>query len=136
MISAQGWKFYVAIFSLLGLAFFPQKANAAIVTWDGGGGVDTNWSTGINWSTNSPPTTADVATFDNTSDNDAIINSAIDVLGIDVNAGLTSAYHLHLFALGLLKMKKGKSENLCTHCSNRYFHGFCTDFSFGALRPF
>jgi hypothetical protein len=64
-------------------------ANAAVVTWDGGGGIDTNWSTGANWSTDSVPGVDDIATFDNTSDNNSKIDAGFagSIGGIDINSG-------------------------------------------------
>jgi hypothetical protein len=79
---------------LLGVA--PQPVDAAIVTWDGGGddgtcsgaGTGDNWSCGLNWSTDSVPTAADVATFSSTAD--AVdIDSAVSVLGVNITSGFT-----------------------------------------------
>lgn len=65
-----------------------QIASDAVVTWDGGGGADTNWNTAANWSSDNLCTAADeVCTFDNTSDNNATINLSITVQGIDINSG-------------------------------------------------
>ncbi len=79
----------IALFVLLAAFWSANQAHAAVVTWDGGGGVDTNWSTGLNWSTDSPPGASDVATFDNTSDNDSTIDASFagSVAGIDINSG-------------------------------------------------
>lgn len=68
---------------------------SAVVSWDGGGtdelcggaGTANNWSCGYNWGGDVAPTSADIATFDNTSDKDATIDSAINVAGIDINSG-------------------------------------------------
>ena len=82
----------------LSLIYAPQKAHAAVVTWDGegtdptcgGGAGDGNkWSCGLNWTGDNPPGNTDVATFDNTSTKNATIDSNIDVQGIDINAGYT-----------------------------------------------
>ena len=60
---------------------------AAIITWDGGGG-DNNWDTCANWdNADTCPGTADVATFNGTSSKAATINVAVDVAGIDIQAG-------------------------------------------------
>ncbi len=86
------------VFFLLIIIFFgiPKYARAATVTWDGGGsdgtcgggvGDGNKWSCGANWSTNSIPTSSDVATFDGTSTKSATIDSSINVLGIDINTG-------------------------------------------------
>lgn len=85
-----GLAFVVAagVFVLCGLAL-PSAAEAAVITWDGGGGADTNWNTAANWSGDTIPGTADIATFDGTSTNNATINVNVDVAGIDINAGYT-----------------------------------------------
>lgn len=81
------------IFFLLiafGAAFVIYKTNApaqaASITWDGGGGTN-DWSEGANWVGDVAPGVSDIAVFDGTSTKDATIDSAIDVAGIDVNAG-------------------------------------------------
>ncbi len=65
---------------LLGLA---GSAQAAIVTWDGGG-ADNNWNTVANWVGDVAPGTADVATFDATSVKNATVNANISVAGINL----------------------------------------------------
>jgi fibronectin-binding autotransporter adhesin len=76
------------------LLCFSKLTWAATVTWDGegdtgtcGAGNENDWSCAENWSGDSVPTTSDVATFDNTSDDNCTIDSAISVLGIDINSG-------------------------------------------------
>src|SRR3990167_4913425 len=70
-----------------------QPAYAVVRTWDGGGGVDTNWGTCANWSDNTCPTSSDVATFDATSTNNVIIATTLTgstaPAGIDINTGYT-----------------------------------------------
>lgn len=66
---------FSAIF-IAGLLFFaPQKAHAAVRTWDGGGG-DNNWSTAANWSDDTIPTGADTARFDATSVKNATVDAS------------------------------------------------------------
>ncbi len=60
-----------------------------VITWDGGGGADTNWNTATNWSGDAVPGTSDIATFDATSTNNVTINVNISVAGIDINTGYT-----------------------------------------------
>ncbi|MFA6027570.1 MAG: Calx-beta domain-containing protein [Patescibacteria group bacterium] len=69
--------------------WFTKEALADSHTWDGGGGVDTNWSNCDNWVGNSCPTSTDIAVFDGTSDNNAVINAAFGsaIGGIDINTG-------------------------------------------------
>ncbi len=68
-------------------------AQAAVRTWDGGGGADTNWGTCANWSGDTCPTSADIATFDGTSTNNVTIATTLTgstaPAGIDINAGYT-----------------------------------------------
>ncbi len=53
------------VFGALALsAVLPIAAQAAVVTWDGGGG-DTSWINGANWSNNAVPTNADQVTIGN-----------------------------------------------------------------------
>lgn len=63
-----------------------QPAQAANITWDGGGATN-NWNEGANWSTNAVPGSADVAIFDGTSTKNLTINTAVNVQGIDINTG-------------------------------------------------
>ena len=71
---------------------------AAVRTWDGGGtdgtcggnaGDGNKWSCAANWSSDTIPGSSDVATFDNTSDKDATIDSSFggSVAGVDINSG-------------------------------------------------
>ena len=55
--------------------------------WVGLGG-DANWTTPANWSTNSVPTVADTAVFDNTclANCDPTINAAISIGGLNIKA--------------------------------------------------
>ncbi len=75
-------------FLFLGFGFFlPQDVFAAAKTWDGGGGVDTNWSTCSNWDLNICPLSTDTVTFDVT----AVTNSTIDASATGIVAGMTIA---------------------------------------------
>ncbi|MCK5013631.1 MAG: hypothetical protein KAS66_07415, partial [Candidatus Omnitrophica bacterium] len=60
-------------------------------TWDGEGGVDTDWSTAVNWTGDTVPGVSDFAVFDNTSDNNCVIDGNISILGIDINSGYDGA---------------------------------------------
>ncbi|MCK5178485.1 MAG: DUF2341 domain-containing protein, partial [Candidatus Omnitrophica bacterium] len=71
------------------MGFEDEEGNT--VTWDGGGGGDTDWSTPANWTNNTVPTAGDIAVFDNTSDNNCVIDAEIAVGGIDINAGYDGA---------------------------------------------
>lgn len=66
-------------------------ANAAVITWDNGGG-DSNWSTCDNWVGDACPGSSDVATFDGTSNTVSTIDAGFagSVQGLDLNAGYTS----------------------------------------------
>ncbi|MBI1934262.1 hypothetical protein HYS30_01215, partial [Candidatus Peregrinibacteria bacterium] len=64
-------------------------AQAASVTWDGGGGVDTNWNTCANWSADTCPTSSDTVVFDATSTNNATINTNVTVAGVSIYATYT-----------------------------------------------
>ncbi|MDP3970129.1 MAG: carboxypeptidase regulatory-like domain-containing protein [bacterium] len=86
------------IFLVVLFVFFAQPTMAAIVTWDGGGTDGTcgggpsdgnKGSCGLNWSTDSVPTSADVITFDATSTKDINFDGATNVLGVDINTGYT-----------------------------------------------
>ena len=61
---------------------------AATVTW-GGGGSDNKWSNPVNWSGNTVPGTADVATFNATSTKVCTIDTAVNVAGLSIAAGYT-----------------------------------------------
>jgi len=56
--------FFVLIFALLFNIIFVNKAYAATSTWDGGGGIDTDWSTPTNWSDDAVPGVDDDVFFD------------------------------------------------------------------------
>lgn len=78
-------------------AYSVQSVQAATITWDGGGtdgtcgggaGDGNKWSCGANWSTDTVPTTSDVATFNATSTKNATINSATTNVGsINIASG-------------------------------------------------
>jgi hypothetical protein len=54
--------------------------------WDGGG-VGSNWSTAANWSGDRVPQINEIAVFDATSTKNCLIDSAVNVYGIDIRAG-------------------------------------------------
>jgi hypothetical protein len=68
-------------------ATFLNKAEAASLTWDGGG-ADNNWNTCANWTTDTCPASGDNVTFNGTSGKNATINVNTTVNSINV----TSAY--------------------------------------------
>src|SRR5688572_331137 len=84
---SKSLKFLIFSICLLLAGAYSTASFAAVRTWDGGGGGDTNWNTCANWSADTCPGSGDIATFDNTSDNNATINVAINVAGIDINVG-------------------------------------------------
>lgn len=73
--------------------FFVMSASAAVVTWDGGGLSDTLWSNCNNWTSNTCPTSSDIATFDVTSITNTTIGTTLTgataPAGIDINVGYT-----------------------------------------------
>ena len=71
---------------IAGLLFGASKTLAATIHWDGGG-ADTNWSTAVNWSTDTVPGSGDVALFNASSTTNTLIDSDIQVLGISVESG-------------------------------------------------
>ncbi|MBI1907859.1 hypothetical protein HYS28_00365 [Candidatus Uhrbacteria bacterium] len=79
--------------ALAAVFFYAHPADAAVVTWDGGGGADTNWGTCANWSGNTCPTSIDIATFDATNTNNVTIATTLTggtaPAGIDINVGYT-----------------------------------------------
>lgn len=54
-------KFLRPLFAFIAF-FISSSLFAAAITWDAGGGADTDWSTAANWSTNTVPTSADQVT--------------------------------------------------------------------------
>ncbi len=79
-----GWREVFATVVALGVVVvLPAQAQAAIVTWDGGG-ADNNWNTVANWVGDVAPGTLDVATFDATSVKNATVNANISVAGINI----------------------------------------------------
>ncbi|HED40350.1 MAG TPA: hypothetical protein ENJ13_07975, partial [Chromatiales bacterium] len=90
-LSAQGLcclKNGIFLLIFLFITAIASPAHAAIVTWDGGGG-NTNWNTCANWSLDTCPTAADIATFNATSVKNATITTDPNVDGIDIQAGYT-----------------------------------------------
>ena len=66
------------------------KTSAANITWDGGGG-DANWNTALNWSTDTVPTSTDVAVFNSTcvSNCSPTMNINVNLTGIDMQSTYT-----------------------------------------------
>ncbi|HQU81863.1 MAG TPA: hypothetical protein PKY59_01985, partial [Pyrinomonadaceae bacterium] len=81
----------ITVNSLFALAFFclfTFTANAANITWDGGG-ADNNWSTAANWSGDVVPTNADRVFFNATSTKNATIDVPVTVDWLIEAAGYT-----------------------------------------------
>jgi len=66
----------------------PTRVDAATRTWDGGG-LDNNWSTAANWSSDTLPVAGDTVTFNGTSTKDAAIDVPVTVAVFQMNAGFT-----------------------------------------------
>ncbi|HEX5375199.1 MAG TPA: hypothetical protein VFW48_03485 [Solirubrobacterales bacterium] len=71
------------------LLFLPVRADAASRTWDGGCGLDTDWSCAGNWSGDVVPGTADTATFSAKSPGNSTVDPgyAGSVAAITLNTG-------------------------------------------------
>lgn len=63
------------------ILFSASSALAATRTWDGGGATN-NWSEAANWSGDTVPVAADVASFDNTSSKDVTIDVDVTVTSV------------------------------------------------------
>src|SRR3989338_2444717 len=108
---------------IAGLLFGASKTLAATIHWDGGG-ADTNWSTAVNWSTDTVPGSGDVALFNASSTTNTLIDSDIQVLGISVESGYLGTITQTLnssvtigtngFALngGTLTVEAGKTQTI------------------------
>jgi hypothetical protein len=90
-------KFFIGFISffaiLLFFLIFPNNSYAAVATWTNGGG-DGLWSTCANWSGGTGaggcPGTADIATFNSTSNTPVSIDTSISVSGINMTTGYTN----------------------------------------------
>src|SRR5262249_32595033 len=82
------WKFFPQGL-LLALTFSAAVSNAATFTWDGGGGVDANWSTLANWSTDvAPPNDGTAAiVFSGATGLTPNVNANWDISGLSFGAG-------------------------------------------------
>ena len=86
------WRGFILTLMLFSSFFiFTFEANAAIKTWDGGGG-DNKWSTAANWSGDTVPINADEIVFNSTSTK----NCTVDNIGavwwfnkLDITSGYT-----------------------------------------------
>lgn len=102
--------FLISLF-LLNLIFVP-RVEAVAYTWDGGG-VDANWNTANNWSSNIVPTSADTVTFDNAcaSNCSPTINANVTVAGLTMAANyagtITQAAGVTLTVNGTLSVAGG-----------------------------
>lgn len=79
----------VSFFSLFIFNVLSSSVSAATRTWDGGGGADTNWSTDANWSSDTEPVSGDTVVFDNTSDNNSVVDAGFTgvVTSVSINSG-------------------------------------------------
>ncbi|MFA6982238.1 MAG: hypothetical protein WC243_04440, partial [Patescibacteria group bacterium] len=91
------WVSIVLVISFVFL-FVNRITRAAEVVWDGEGtdgtcggsaGDGNKWSCGLNWSTNSVPTSSDTAKFDGTSTKSVTLDSATSVAGVNIASGYT-----------------------------------------------
>ena len=84
------WLFY--LLAIISIEFFTvgfaDQAQAATITWDGGGSTN-NWSEANNWSSNSLPTSADSVVFNATSTKNCTIDTNPTVLDLSINSGYT-----------------------------------------------
>lgn len=82
---------------ILGFIFLalPSSVQAATRTWDGEGN-DNNWSTALNWSANTVPTSADAVVFSNTSTKDSTVDATYSgtVTTFNINSGYTGTVSL------------------------------------------
>ncbi len=76
-------------YSILFLLLFHSAlfTKAVNITWISG--VNANWNTPANWSTNTVPTNTDVAVFDGTGTGNCNIIAAVNIAGINVGAAYT-----------------------------------------------
>ena len=59
---------------------------AAFAIWDGGG-ADENWSTAENWTGDTAPTTIHKVIFDNTSDKNALVDTPVTIVSLQIDSG-------------------------------------------------
>jgi len=75
------------------LLFLPflinPQAKALALTWDGGG-VDNNWSTCENWSSDTCPGSGDALTFNSTSTKDSVVDASFG--GVITSINITTGY--------------------------------------------
>ncbi len=72
-----------------------NQSHAAALTWDGGG-VDNNWSTCANWTTDACPVAADTLTFNGTSTKDSTVDASFGgtITSITIASGYTGTITL------------------------------------------
>lgn len=94
-VIALGQMIFLALV-LFSLPFlWEPHAKALALTWDGGG-VDNNWSTCANWSSDTCPTAADALTFNGTSTKDSVVDVGFSgvVTSINITTGYTGTLSL------------------------------------------
>ena len=74
------------VWTLLCLMFAGLCLGATIV-WEGD--VSAAWTTGGNWTGDTPPGVSDVAHFNGVLDNNCVLDASVSVLGIQVDVGYT-----------------------------------------------
>ena len=74
----------LVILALVGIL----KLHAANIIWTNGS-TDGNWNTAANWSTSNVPGVGDIAIFNGTNTANCIINTIVNVAGIDIQLGYT-----------------------------------------------
>jgi hypothetical protein len=81
---------------VVSLLFLAANASAATRTWDGGCGAETAWSCAANWSENTVPGAADIATFSTTSTGNSTVDASFagTVGSVAINAGYTGTVSL------------------------------------------
>src|SRR3989344_2004157 len=85
----------LAVGGIFAFVIFANDVYAATRTWDGGG-VDTNWSTAANWSSDTVPVSGDTVTFDGTSTNNSTVDAGFagTITTMNINSGYTGTITL------------------------------------------
>lgn len=94
--SSRMQKFFaMLLFLLLFFLLSVTPSFAATRTWDGQG-HDNNWSTQLNWSENTVPTSADAVVFNGTSTKDSTVDATFSgtLTSISINSGYTGTVTL------------------------------------------
>lgn len=94
------------------------NADAATLTWDGGG-ADNNWSTAANWSPDAVPTSADTVLFNATGTKNSAIDAAFTVSAVTINDGYTGtiAQNQVLTVNGLFSQRAGTFQGTAANAT-------------------